>query len=63
MIISYDGSLRIWNLESRNQIEENWGDEDRAVCTVSLSPDAVRNMKVGNEDGAVLGNEGCTLDA
>lgn len=54
MTCSYDGSLRVWNLESGKQIGKNWGDDsdDSAVCTISLSPDG-KKVASGSGDGAV----------
>lgn len=37
---SWDGSLRLWDLENGTQIGEDWRDEGekKAVCTIALSP-------------------------
>ncbi|KAG2032336.1 WD40-repeat-containing domain protein [Suillus americanus] len=35
---SWDGSLRLWDLESGTQIGEDWRDENNAVRSMALSP-------------------------
>jgi WD40 repeat protein len=50
---SYDGSVRIWDLESGTQVREAWVDEEGgAVLAMALSPDG-RKIASGNWDGAV----------
>jgi len=36
---SWDGSLRLWDLESGKQIGEDWRDDNNAVRSMTLSPD------------------------
>jgi WD40 repeat protein len=49
---SLDGSLRVWNLESGEQIGDDWQDVESGVHTIALSPDG-KNLASGSEDGAV----------
>jgi WD40 repeat protein len=49
---SYDGSLRVWSLESGTQIEEDWRDGESAVIVVALSPDG-KKVVSGSGDGAL----------
>ncbi|KIK33463.1 hypothetical protein CY34DRAFT_99550 [Suillus luteus UH-Slu-Lm8-n1] len=49
---SLDGSLRVWDLESGKQIEEDWRDGESAVKTIALSPDG-KKVVCGSLDGAV----------
>jgi WD40 repeat protein len=49
---SLDGSLRLWNLESGEQIGNDWRDAESDVHTITLSPDG-KNLASGSEDGAV----------
>lgn len=53
MSCSYDGSIRIWDLESGTQVGEAWRDEKGgAVLAIALSPDG-QKIASGNWDGAV----------
>ncbi|KAG0701014.1 WD40-repeat-containing domain protein [Suillus ampliporus] len=48
-----DGSLRVWDLESRMQVGEAWKDEGSgAVRAIALSPDG-KKVANGSQDGAV----------
>lgn len=49
---SSDGSLRVWDLKSREQIGERWRDGVSPVFTIALSPDG-KKVASGSEDGAV----------
>jgi len=49
---SYDGSLRVWNLESGKQIGEDWREEGSEVKSIALSPDG-KKLVSGSDDGAV----------
>ncbi|KAG2343896.1 WD40 repeat-like protein [Suillus weaverae] len=50
---SYDGSIRIWDLESGTQVGEAWKDEEGgSVFAIALSPDG-KTIASGNEDGAM----------
>lgn len=49
---SIDGSLRVWDLESGEQIGDGWRDVENDVHTIALSPDG-KNLASGSEDGAV----------
>ncbi|KAG2078342.1 WD40 repeat-like protein [Suillus decipiens] len=49
---SSDGSLRVWDLKSREQIGERWRDGVSPVYTIALSPDGTK-VASGSEDGAV----------
>jgi len=58
MTCSYDGSLRLWDLESGRQIGESWQDEEdrryqeRGVSAIALSPDG-KKIVSGSFDRAV----------
>ncbi|OAX42756.1 hypothetical protein K503DRAFT_796887 [Rhizopogon vinicolor AM-OR11-026] len=52
MTCSYDGSLRLWNLESGVHIGEDWQDGESAVIAIALSPDGKRVVS-GSGDGAL----------
>jgi WD40 repeat protein len=52
MTCSYDGSLRLWSLETGLQIGEDWRDGDSAVISMALSPDGKGEVS-GSGDGAV----------
>jgi WD40 repeat protein len=52
MTCSYDGSLRVWNLESGEQIGEDWRDGECRVLTIASSPDK-KKVVSGSDDGAV----------
>jgi len=50
---SSDGSLRLWNLKSGEQIGDNWRDEDdEGVSTMALSPNR-KTVASGSYDGKV----------
>ncbi|KAG1721081.1 quinon protein alcohol dehydrogenase-like superfamily [Suillus paluster] len=49
---SWDGSLRVWNLESGKQIGDDWRDGDIKVWTIALSPDG-KKVVSGSFDGAM----------
>ncbi|KAG2341112.1 WD40 repeat-like protein [Suillus weaverae] len=51
---SFDGSLRLWDLESGAQIGDEWRDEggEEAVWTMALSPNG-KTIASGSEDGTV----------
>jgi WD40 repeat protein len=52
MTCSWDGSLRIWDLQSGTQIGNDWRDGERDVNTMVLSLDG-KKVASGNDDGAV----------
>jgi WD40 repeat protein len=39
---SHDKSLQVWNLESGEQIGDDWRDGEHPVMTIALSPDGKR---------------------
>jgi len=49
---SNDGSLRLWSLESGEQIGSDWRDKGSALYTIALSPDG-KKIASGSEDGGV----------
>ncbi|KAG2338923.1 WD40 repeat-like protein [Suillus weaverae] len=51
---SYDGSLRLWNLESGAQLGGEWRDgrDKAAVRTMALSPNG-KTLATGSQDGTV----------
>lgn len=49
---SHDGSLRMWNLKSGEQIGDDWRDGDKGVFTMALSPDG-KKIVSGSGDGVV----------
>jgi WD40 repeat protein len=49
---SFDGSLRLWNLENGLQIRKGWQDGNSPVWTIALSPDG-KTVASGSGDGAV----------
>ncbi|KIK36092.1 hypothetical protein CY34DRAFT_811565, partial [Suillus luteus UH-Slu-Lm8-n1] len=51
IVLSYDGSFRVMDLETGTQIGEEWEDRDR-VWTMILSPDG-KKVASGSFDGAV----------
>src|SRR5882757_4944640 len=52
MTCSSDGSLRIWNLKSGEQIGSDLRDGESGVKAIALSPDG-KQVASGNDDGAV----------
>jgi len=53
MTCSYDGSLRVWNLKTGEQIGDAWWDPgENGVLAIALSPDG-KKVVCGCEDGAV----------
>ncbi|KAG2051614.1 WD40 repeat-like protein [Suillus hirtellus] len=52
MTCSLDGSLRVWNLKSGKQIEDDWCDGETGVRTIALSPDG-KKVVSGSVDGGV----------
>ncbi|KAG2054884.1 hypothetical protein BDR06DRAFT_829839, partial [Suillus hirtellus] len=49
---SMDSSLRVWNLESGEQIGNDWWDVESHLQTIALSLDG-KNLVSGSEDGVV----------
>jgi WD40 repeat protein len=49
---SYDGSLRVWDLESGKQVGEDWNDGESGVRSIALSPDG-KKVVSGSVDGEV----------
>jgi WD40 repeat protein len=49
---SWDGSLRVWDLQSGKQIGNDWRDEGGRVYVIALSPDG-KKVASGSGDGAV----------
>jgi WD40 repeat protein len=49
---SWDGSLRIWDLQSGKQIGNDWQDGGSAVNVIGLSPDG-KKVARGSDEGAV----------
>ncbi|OAX32151.1 WD40 repeat-like protein, partial [Rhizopogon vinicolor AM-OR11-026] len=47
-----DGSLRMWNLKSGEQIGKDWRDGESVVNAIALSPDG-KQLASGSKDGAV----------
>jgi WD40 repeat protein len=52
MTCSYDGSLQVWDLQSRKRIGDSWRDEESGVNTIALSLDG-KKVASGSNDGAV----------
>ncbi|KAG2046921.1 WD40 repeat-like protein [Suillus hirtellus] len=52
MTCSFDGSLRVWDLKSGQQIEDDWRDGDSGVWTIAMSPDGKKAVS-GSMDGGV----------
>jgi len=52
MTCSLDGSLRVWNLKSGKQIEDDWRDGESQLLDIALSPDG-KKVVSGSEDGVV----------
>jgi WD40 repeat protein len=52
MTCSYDGSLRVWDVERGKQIGEDWRDEGAGMNTAALSPDGKKVLS-GSPDGVV----------
>ncbi|OAX34048.1 WD40 repeat-like protein [Rhizopogon vinicolor AM-OR11-026] len=52
MTCSSDGTMRIWNLKSGEQIGNDWRDGESGVFTIALSPDG-KQVISGSYDGAV----------
>ncbi|KIK32476.1 hypothetical protein CY34DRAFT_814256 [Suillus luteus UH-Slu-Lm8-n1] len=53
IVLSYDGSFRVWDLETGTQIGEEWEDKDDRVWTMVLSPDGKKVASARCFDGAV----------
>jgi len=50
---SYDGSLRLWEIESGTQIGDDWGDDGKeGVWSIALSPNG-KTVASGSRDGKV----------
>ena len=49
---SWDGSLRVWDLQSGKQIGNDWRDGGGTVYAIGLSPDG-KKVASGCDDGAV----------
>jgi WD40 repeat protein len=52
MTCSWDGSLRVWDMEHGKNIREDWQEEGAAINTIALSPDGKTTVS-GSNDGAV----------
>src|SRR5437588_2317282 len=52
MTCSRDGSLRMWNLKTGEQIGKDWRDGESAMNSIALSPDG-KQVAIGGGDGAV----------
>jgi len=52
MTCSSDGSLRMWNLKSGEQIGKDWRDGESELNAIALSPDG-KQLVSGSDDGAV----------
>jgi WD40 repeat protein len=52
MTCSRDGSLRVWNLQTGKQIENDWRNGESEVNTIALSADG-RKVVSGSNDGVV----------
>jgi WD40 repeat protein len=52
MTCSYDGPLRVWDVDRGKQIGEDWGDEAANMNTIALSPDG-KKIVGGSWDGAM----------
>ncbi|KIK34394.1 hypothetical protein CY34DRAFT_812948 [Suillus luteus UH-Slu-Lm8-n1] len=52
MTCSSDGSLRVWNMKSGEQIGDKWQDGENPVRMIALSPDG-KTVVSGSRDGAV----------
>src|ERR1700709_925030 len=52
MTCSNDGSLRVWDLQSEQQMGNDWRDGERAVYAIALSPDG-KKIVSGGSDGMV----------
>jgi WD40 repeat protein len=52
MTCSYDGSLRVWDLQNGKQIGNDWRDGESDINTIALSPDG-KSVASGSHDGAV----------
>jgi WD40 repeat protein len=49
---SWDGSFRVWDLETDTQDGEEWEDKDQGVRNIALSPDG-KKIASGSRDGTV----------
>jgi WD40 repeat protein len=52
MTCSYDGSLRVWDLQNGKQIGNDWRDGESDINTTALSPDG-KTVASGSDDRAV----------
>ncbi|OAX31318.1 WD40 repeat-like protein [Rhizopogon vinicolor AM-OR11-026] len=52
MTCSEDGSLRVWNLKSGKQIEDDWREGESELWDIALSPDGKKVIS-GSQDGVV----------
>ncbi|KIK44108.1 hypothetical protein CY34DRAFT_11278 [Suillus luteus UH-Slu-Lm8-n1] len=52
IVCSWDGLIRVWDLETDTQVGEEWEDKDFRVETIALSPDS-KKVASGSRDGAV----------
>jgi WD40 repeat protein len=52
MTCSWDGSLRVWDLQSGKQIGNDWRDGEGGVTTIALSPGG-KKIVSGSSDGAM----------
>jgi WD40 repeat protein len=52
IVLSLDGSFRVWDLATGTQVGEEWEDKDQEVIKITLSPDG-KKVASGGFDGAV----------
>ncbi|KAG2737892.1 WD40 repeat-like protein [Suillus brevipes Sb2] len=52
IVRSWDGLIRVWDLETDTQVGEEWEAKDFGVYTIALSPDS-KKVASGSLDGAV----------
>ena len=56
MTCSYDGSLRVWNLQTGKQIGNNWRNGKGQVNAIALSPDGMKVVCSTNNSEVLLWN-------
>ncbi|KAJ8593613.1 WD40 repeat-like protein [Rhizopogon salebrosus TDB-379] len=54
MTCSWDGSLRVWDVERGKQIGEDWRDQGAGMNTIALSPDGKKVLSGSNDDAVRL---------